>query len=272
MISGGNAMNFNKTLALVIALLMLSTCLSGCSVVGRLLEKEEKVAVNSTPAETEPLETEPPIYDTVEYTTEKVDYSIYDPSSGKSKVDLYYNKVVLTGDTAEITAINEHITKDCDKYAESLDIAQYQEYAKYAGGYTFMNCFDSAVTNNADGIFSIKMSQSWYMGGVFNGNHYGLTYNLHTGKLLDITDITELSKSELQSAIQTSVKNHLNEMYGGAGYGDYYETLDRYSLEDYLFYVENGELVVTFPTYTLGPGAAGAVTVNTGIMTALQEN
>ena len=149
-------MNFNKTLALVIALLMLSTCLSGCSVVGRLLEKEEKVAVNSIPAETEPLQTEPPIYDTVEYTTEKVDYSIYDPSSGKSKVDLYYNKVVLTGDTPEITAINEHITKDCDKYVEGLDIAQYQEYAKYAGEYAFMNCFDSAVTNNADGIFSIN--------------------------------------------------------------------------------------------------------------------
>ncbi len=265
-------MNFKKTLALIIALLMLSTCLSGCSVVGRLFEKKEDVTVNSVPAETEPVETEPPIYDTVEYTTEKVDYSIYDQTSGKSKVDLYYNKIVLTGDTPEIIAINEHITKDCDKYVESLDIAQYQEYAKYAGGYTFMNYYDSQVTNNADGIFSIRMSQSWYMGGVFNGNHYGLTYNLHTGKLVDIADITSLSNSELQSAIQTAVKDHLNEMYSNGGYGDYYETLDRYSLEDYLFYVENGELVVTFPTYTLGPGAAGAVTVNTGIMTSLQEN
>lgn len=267
-------MKFKNTLAVLMAVVVMSASLSGCfakTAVNKLL-KEEKVDKVQSETETVPTETEPPIYDTVEYTTEKVDYSIYDPSSGKSKVDLYYNKVVLTGDTAEITAINEHITKDCDKYAESLDIAQYQEYAKYAGEYTFMNYYDSAVTNNADGIFSIKMSQSWYMGGVFNGNHYGLTYNLHTGKLLDITDITELSNSELQSAIQTSVKNYLNEMYRDEGYWDYYETLDRYSLEDYLFYVENGELVVTFPTYTLGPGAAGAVTVNTGIMTSLQEN
>ena len=41
--------------------------------------------------------------------------------------------------------------------------------------------------------------------------------------------------------------------------------LQSWTLADFSFYLEEGELVLAFPTYTFGPGAMGATVIRTGL-------
>ena len=75
------------------------------------------------------------------------------------------------------------------------------EYPPYYGPY--VNYATAKVTNNSDGILSIKMTTDWHMGGVYNTNVYGLNYNLNTGEELKLTDVFSLSAGEIEDYLKS---------------------------------------------------------------------
>ena len=91
-----------------------------------------------------------------------------------------------------------------------------------------------------------------------NESDYGLTYHLDTGKKATLTSLTGMSFSSLKPQLDAKLKARINPYF--------YDVLNEMnSMEDYPFYVKNGEIVITFPEYVLSYGMDVAPTVYTGI-------
>lgn len=207
-----------------------------------------------------------PKADSATYSIQRRDHSIYDSASGLPLIMNYYDQVVLDGNSAEINSINALIKADYHKQIPDRSGNKYKNELNYpllTTEYPFRDIYEAKVTNNSDGIFSICIAQHWYMGGVSNRNYHGLTYDLNTGKELSLTELTGESASSLNSKLKKIVWNQIST--GGYVFPEAYDTLNDYSIDEYLYYVENGQLVLTFPTYTFAAGAAGPTTVYTGI-------
>ena len=206
--------------------------------------------------------------DSVSYEIQTEDKSYYD-ESGVMKVEFSYDMVVVQGDSAGITAINSIIEADAAaflSYFTEADLAENAEYCEILGDDACL--FYTAtpvVTHNADGILSIQVYTDWWMGGVFNSNSYGMTFDLNTGEKLGIGDLFKGEDSALAMQIKDTAWEYLYGFYGTGLFEDAYDTLYGLALEDFLFYISEGELIVTFPTYMLAPGAAGSLTVPTGM-------
>ena len=71
---------------------------------------------------------------------------------------------------------------------------------------------------------------------------------------------------EAEQKLNEIICDYVTEAYGEGLFGIPEQILAGYSAEEYNFYVEEGQIIVTFETYTFAPGAAGATVVPTGIM------
>lgn len=231
-------------------------------------------ATDAVPTETIPTE--------VPATTEQIDCAVYDivpedrslkNENGDILVESVYEKVVLRGDTPEIAAINEAIAADCDRFFAESGATSYYEpeileqmirNMGMAYGDLFHNAF-AEVPHNWDGLLSIRITTDWFMGGVFNEDYYGMTFDLETGEKATLEQLSKLPAEDLEARLKEIVVQWLRETYGEGLLQNPEEVLTEYALENLLFYVENGEIILTFPTYTFTAGAVGAAVIPTGI-------
>lgn len=181
-----------------------------------------------------------------------------------------YGKVVLQGDDPAYEAINEQIEADHQAFLDSETYWTVEELEESIANGMFgygdlMDTVSASVVHNADGYISIHMTIDWFMGGVYNCDSYGLTYDLDTGEEAKVEDILGLPADEALEQLNGLACEHLKAYYGEALFTDPMDILEQYTLEDYAFYLENGELVLTFSTYEFAPGAAGSATIHTGL-------
>ena len=127
------------------------------------------------------------------------------------------------------------------------------------------------MTHNGDGVFSICMTQSWYMGGVSNVDHYGMTFDLSTGEAAQLPQMLGQDEAAVTEQLKTITKTYMTQNQAG-WFDEAWETVDGYTLEDFPFYIQEGQVMLCFPTYALAPGASGSITVPTGLMLNGQEN
>ncbi len=194
-------------------------------------------------------------------------------SNGDVIVRIEYDQVVVDEQWEELEKINEYIEQDYRNFVSVIRNAYGEnsgaeiERFLIEAGMEYDSLFWTAgveVTTNGDGILSLRYSTGWFLGGVFNGDHYGMIFDLDTGRALSLAELTDMSETELKAALVDSVCKAL-EPEREYLFSDPADVLANYELEDYLFFVENGEIVLEFPTYTFGPGAMGSTTVRTGI-------
>ena len=208
--------------------------------------------------------------ESVAYESVLVDNSIRN-ENGDILVRREYVKIVLVGGDPACEAINAQIEADCESFLGSdlyWTVEELEETLDSAGyGYdAFCSTADATVVHNGDGFISIRIGTDWFMGGVFNHNFYGLTYDLTTGEKAKIEDVMGLSADEALEELRVLAAERLVEYYGEAGLmADPAEILADYTLDDFRFYIEDGELVLAFYTYEFSYGAAGAADIHTGI-------
>lgn len=215
---------------------------------------------------------EPESVDSVNYQMVKEDQSIRD-DDGNLLVEFTYERIALSGSQPAVQAINQQIKNDCAKFLSSERRTDFETNAKNAvqggslnpqmeNGHWF-NTAEATVTQNADGIFSIRMTTGWYMGGVFNQDYYGMNYNLHTGKSATLPELLGENEDTLTEKLREIVSTHLK---ADPGRFPSSENLSRYtSTDDFDFYVQDGKITLVFPTYEFGPGAAGATVIQTDL-------
>lgn len=202
------------------------------------------------------------------YTIERIDRSLYDPS-GSLKLSQYFDKVVLTDSSDNARRINELITRESDAFLADAQ-GNIDMVAEYPPSEPYSNNATAEVTNNSDGILSIKMTADWYMGGVYNTNVYGLNYNLNAGEELELTDVFSLSVNEIENYLKSQTIEYMNNNPNMGWWNDVvqnaWDIVNSKTLDEFDYYIQGDNIFICYPEYELGPGAMGRVVIQCPII------
>ena len=162
----------------------------------------------------------------------------------------YYKRVVLSGSSSAVKAINKQLEKYSDEFmAEPSGAVEYaKEDCKYR---TYDETYNDYVTQKvsylSDDIVSIVTTSNWYAGGVSNVNTYGYTFDLKTGK--EITKLTSVTKTTSLSKIKSTLTKKIEaQQYDASDLKDMKAT-------EFHFYINSkGKVIVCFGPYELGYG------------------
>ena len=231
----------------------------------------------TVPAESLPSEPVPPAPGQIQaaFSILENDDSIRN-DRGDRLVTILYDQVILDTSQPQWAPINETIAGSYRAFREETDHLRetppetWEEMLGQQGAlYGTFHCTCRAeVTNNSGGIFSIRMTRDWYMGGVFNQDYTGMTFDLTAGQQVQLAQLSDLPEAEFTRQLKEIVCAELAE-YVDVLHEDPAEVLEAYTLEDISFHIREGELVLTFPTYTFGPGAMGPTVIKTGLYPTL---
>ena len=197
------------------------------------------------------------------YITWDRSYTTVDQSSG---MNYYFKYVELVGNSPAYDKINGALYADAERHmtfyetvgGEIRDIAGNP----IVGNYTA----ESTIVYNQNGLLCIKVYTVDGMGG--NTDHhdsYSLFFNLNTGEYATLPEITGMEPSVLLPKLQQAAWEGLQEMCGYMLMDDAYDTLMGMTLDDYDYFVQDGELWLHFRKYLMAAGAAGAQNIPTGI-------
>ena len=209
------------------------------------------------------IQAEPTVLQSVEYNIQRQDMSISD-SNGEKMADLYYDLVVLSGSEEGVTKINRVLDADYQEYktnnqsvtAESLSAESYLP---------FFNTYDTVVTHNEGGIFSVSFAAEWYWGGVHNINFYGKTFDLNSGEELSIKNLVDAEDSVISVYLKETAKEYIRNSGDRYFMEDAEKTIEAYELDAFPFYIEDNQIVLCFETYELASGADGPIIIPTGL-------
>lgn len=255
---------------MLLAAVLLAGCNSSEKRISNVIPEMHQTESENRTAVPDVQKSEPQVVlaDSADYEIQKEDRSLQN-KNGDMLVEHTYDRVVLLGNAPAYESINAYILEDCEGFfsANASYMNEFDLEELFNVGYGGFLCTAGAsVVNNQNGIFSIRIVLDWYMGGVHNGDYYGLTYNLYTGEPVKLEDLSDLPAEEFEQLLKDIAVHWLYDTYGEGLFYPPEEVLEEYRLEDLLFYVENGEIILTFPTYTFTAGAAGASIIPTGIM------
>lgn len=223
---------------------------------------EESVPTAAQPAENQAQKVAQTQTDPADYTIERQDRSVAN-KDGSTALSWYYDLVQLTGDTPEIQAINDSLNSRCDEFfAENSGNLPLEKQPDDL----WLNTMEAAVTQNGDGLLSVCMTRTWYMGGVANTDYLGYTYDLSTGQAVGLAGLTSQDPDTLATTLREIVKAYMAGQPEAGWWDDAVDKVDSRSLEDMIFWVDGGEIVLCFETYDLTIGAYGPVVIPTGVM------
>jgi len=137
-------------------------------------------------------------------------------------------------------------------------LAQAWEYAAYPdappGTYFYER---RALTHcQTEKLVSVSIDYEWYLGGVVDYGSDSYTFRADTGARLTLAQLAAEGERELKAMILAAAE----EQDGGTGAIDL-DRLERYALDDFEFYVEDGSIFISFDKYELTDGAYGGFTL-----------
>lgn len=265
------------------ALLLLLCLLTGCA--RESGEKETGSAGHApqtpetVPARTEtvpsPPQTAPAAGGQVLYSLLENDDSIRS-AEGEVLVKILYEQVILGSPEPAVEAVNRAVAEDYRAFRDSLGYLhqtapeQWQALLEAQDPlYGSYRCVERArVSSSEGGIFSICLTRERYLGDGFSQEQRGLTFDLNTGQQLTLDRLSPLPREEFLAWLKQTVCRVLEQSFDALAL-DPGQVLQEYTLEDFRFYVEEGELILTFPEGTFGTGAGGAVRIPTGLYPVL---
>ncbi len=249
-------MKQKKIIPIIIIAVLVVTIIISAVVLYALINKPENEVPSSEATHTKE-ENEEEVIDSVNYKIEKEDVSF---SNKEQNLNLsqYFEKVVILDEGENLQNINKLISNEAESFIkEAKENEAFVLDEKYAFDMRYTNHHSAHIAKNSDGILSIKMTTEWFMGGVANMDTYGLNYDLNTGEVLKLNEYLNMSKNETEELLKTESKKHIKDGY----YENAEEIIDNYKLEDFSYYIANETIYLCYSTYTLAPGAAGAVII-----------
>lgn len=197
------------------------------------------------------------------YDIQKQDMSVRN-EQGETMAELVYDLVVLTSKGEGVDKINQMLDLGYQEYKSSNQTVTNESLSEEAD-LPYFNTYATSVTYNGDGVFSIRFDADWYWGGVHNFNYYGKTFDLNSGEELGIKDLIQANTSTLSTYLKETVKQYMRSQSVEDFMDDAEQKIDAYGLDDFPFYIEEGQIVLCFETYELASGATGPITIPTGL-------
>ena len=220
-----------------------------------LMTKPEDNSVKTSTDDNTPAIVEETIHDSINYKIEKDELS-FENTDQNLYLTQFFEKVVITDEGENFKSINKLIQKQSDRFInEAKDNESFVKDEKYMNNMHYSNYCSAAVTKNSDGILSIKVTRTWFMGGVSNVDSYGLNYDLKTGEELNIAEYLAMTKTETENYFKEESKKQIAEGF----FEDAEKTIEGLSLTDFNYYLKDDSIFLCYSTYTLAPGAAGQI-------------
>lgn len=164
----------------------------------------------------------------------------------KIKTIYIFDKPILEGRSAAIKKINKSLEKEYKKSLDSKETLQgtAKDVSKYTAKwkeplYSTDKC---KVTYNQRGIVSFRYYSEWYAGGVNNSYHYGLSYDLKTGRKLRLCDVVSGSTSQIKTKIWKQYKKKYPHLLTKKG-------AMKIPLSHWYFYLKNGKVIISSGAY-----------------------
>lgn len=228
------------------------------------------------PAESEtlppPKQTLPPVVISgsdgpVEHEIRRWDRS-YVNAEGKQQMTYYFDYPVLHSEEEAHKRINEAVYRKAEAFMTEMTQEQI-ETPMMSIFNTPTECIytmESRVCHNGEGVLSLEYTSNYYMGGNHSiKNRRAVTYSLRTGEELNLIQLTNMEEAALLEELQTRAYIGLEEAAGPMLIADAKGVLERYTLDDFEFLIESGEIVLLFDTYQFTAGAAGPQYLKTGL-------
>ena len=271
-----------------VIILLLVCLLCGCST-GK--EPPEPAILTDTTPTTPPegeeglivLETQPQVFqpaqpapafqggNPVQYSILERDDSVRN-ANADVLVSIRYQQVILDNAQPQWETINRQIEESYLAFREETAYLRettpeewettLQEMGALYGN--LMATCTAQVTHNDGKALSIRMTRQWYMGGVFNADPFAFNFDVTTGEELSLARLSKLPEEEFLAQLKRIVCDYLAP-YADVLFEDPMVTMAEYTLEDFPYCIEDGELVLLFSTYTFGPGVMGSTVINTGL-------
>ena len=249
-----------KYLAMILSVAISVSLLNGCGV-AHVPSPENDDIETALPAIEAATEESIPA-GSAAYSIDQVDCSYIDEATNEPLIRLTYDRVVITGSVGGAAEINRQVMEGFEDYkARREEIGTYLDTPFLTVESPVFYTVSAEVTHNSGNIFCIKYGEDWFMGGVHNFDLSAETYDLETGKKLTLADIIP----EQEAQLRQYVLEWVNETYGEGVLGDPAEVLAGFAFDAIPFCLRDGQIILTFPTYTFAPGAAGATVIETEI-------
>lgn len=178
----------------------------------------------------------------------------YKGSNGRVSAKYVYELPQLRGNSAFVRKANASLKK---AYRQSLngkkgafETAEYSDKnLTYKDKYfTTTTC---KVTYNKKGFVSFRFHHRWYIGGVCNIWTNGVTYNLKTGKKVNVTNVISGNKKTVRNKI---INKYFTKFELRSE--DEYTAMLNLDVQKSDFYLENGNVIVCFGPYLPAGGNA----------------
>ena len=186
---------------------------------------------------------------TLSYKTERIQP---DPN-----VNVYYDKIILTGSFGSLDKINDAISSQCDAFiadnfaqiAESLTNLKNSGITEDDSRYKSMYSYTELKDVCTDGRYlSIHFFSDWCGGGVSNASDYGANYDLVTGNTLTLVDYyQDFDPETVRMNILQSVATDRGDEIADFSY------IDK-PLELINFYFHDDTIAINFEPYEFGFG------------------
>ena len=179
-----------------------------------------------------------------EYTIERIDKS-YKNKKGEITFYHYYDFVQFKGDSQAIKSINDELERKKDVFLmDDEEIEQYGQLAEEYGEFYISGTYVE-VTYNDKGYISLLFDEVWCTGDYASEYTEGIVYNFSTGEKMTLADVLDETRhSAYEKQIKDSVSQAFYESWGEDI--NIYCNLDNYTIEDFMFYIDDGEVVILY--------------------------
>lgn len=184
----------------------------------------------------------------------------YRSSSGQILNEHYYDYIELTSGTPAAQKINARLKQPLESFFMSE--RDLREPVDAFGAYGLLYTKSSSITYMSDKCLCVNISMEWYQGGVHNGGNEGYVFDLETGDPATLPGLTGMDPATLEAQLKQIAWAQIEPL--GPWEGSY-EKLSSYTLDTFNYSIVGGQIVLYFAEYEFFSGAAGPVTVNTGI-------
>ncbi len=200
---------------------------------------------------------------TVSLTRMNLSYWDEDGRYGRVFVNCYYDLASITDDIPLRERINASLRSGYEAFSK--------DKAPYGGGYdegkvNFTDALEGELSQNSDGILSVRYCRNWMMGGVGDGSISGVTVSLRTGERLYLSDLSAADGSAItfqrmeDLAVACYLERTTQEMISSM-----LPQFRQNDLDDLDFYIQGNQIILCIAKYELAEGAAGAAEIPTGI-------
>lgn len=219
----------------------------------RLVNGEERIETGETvEADT----------DGVQYEIVRWDASAHD-ASGASTENYYYEYLRILGDSPAYQKINELLYSRAERY---MSASSGEELAALD---PIGDCYKNAwtrVTYNKNGILGITVTADEYTGGNTSHGYFShYFYDVNTGEEATIEVLVGMEEEELLPLLRQIAWEGLQEQLGDALFPGVEERVANMQLDEFKYFVRDGEIFIEFEQYDVAAGAFGETVIPTGL-------